>query len=68
MSGVNVCVVLSVSVVVVDWLTSDCVSLHWVPVSSLTLYSRHSLEASVCHSLPPPALFLSKCVRLCVCM
>lgn len=43
--GVKVCVVLSVSVVVVDWLTSDCVSLHWVPVSSLTSfeYSHQSL-------------------------
>lgn len=55
---------------VVDWLTSDCVSLHWVPVSSLYSfeYSHQSLWASVCHSLPPSAYFLSKCVRLCVCM
>ncbi len=70
-------VVVSVSVLVLDWLTSDSlcasVSLHWVPVSSLYSfeYSHQSLWASVCLSftlLPRLAHFLCECVCLCVCM
>ncbi len=63
-------VVVSVRVLVLDWLTSDSlcasVSLHWVPVSSLYSfeYSHQSLWPSVFHSTPLLAHFLYECVCL----